>query len=82
MREKQLAEREIDVMQRELSVALQQIKGLGPRQSRPTPQKRKGKFRHKALKKEAGHIISMPSGILYWQLVPILMLFKFLGNHR
>jgi hypothetical protein len=61
-KEQELEKRENDLMQRELIIAmLQQGHHPGPR---PTPKKRKGKFRQKALnKKEGGNIISMPSGI-------------------
>lgn len=53
-----LAEKERDLMQRELSIAMLQLPNQP--QTKPTPKKRKGKFRHKALKKE--QIISNPSG--------------------
>lgn len=58
-REQEIAQREVDVMQRELILAfLQQT----PQQAKPTPKRRKGKFKHKALgKKETSHI-SSPSG--------------------
>jgi hypothetical protein len=61
LREQELVEREMDLMQRELIIAMmQQGHHPGPR---PTPKKRKGKFRQKALnKKEPGNNISMPSG--------------------
>lgn len=62
MREQELQEREIDLMEREIIIAMMQ-QGHHHPGPRPTPKKRKGKFKHKALnKKEAGNIISMPSG--------------------
>lgn len=56
-REKELAEREIDLLQRELNVIfLQQQEG------KPTPKKRKGKFKKSRLKLlKCGGLISMPS---------------------
>ncbi|XP_067124061.1 mitogen-activated protein kinase kinase kinase 11-like isoform X2 [Centruroides vittatus] len=56
-REKELAEREIDLLQRELNVIfLQQQEG------KPTPKKRKGKFKKSRLKLIKGaQLISMPS---------------------
>lgn len=64
MMEKELAEREIDLMQREIIIAMMQQGHHNPGGPRPTPKKRKGKFRHRALnKKEGGNIISMPSGM-------------------
>jgi hypothetical protein len=62
LREQELQEREIDLMQRELIIAMMQQGNHHPG-PRPTPKKRKGKFRQRALnKKEGGNIISMPSG--------------------
>lgn len=59
-REQELAEREIELVERELNIMiLQQI------MSRPTPKKRKGKFkknRLKLLKGNSGKTISEPSG--------------------
>ncbi|ELU16304.1 hypothetical protein CAPTEDRAFT_32270, partial [Capitella teleta] len=58
-REQELAEREIELVERELNIMiLQQI------MSKPTPKKRKGKFRKsrlKMLKASGGKIISQPS---------------------
>ncbi|XP_074645915.1 mitogen-activated protein kinase kinase kinase 10-like [Tubulanus polymorphus] len=57
-REQELAEREIDLLERELNIMiLQQI------MSKPTPKKRKGKFRKSRLKllKSGGKSISTPS---------------------
>jgi hypothetical protein len=59
-REQELAEREIELVERELNIMiLQQI------MNKPTPKKRKGKFRKsrlKMLKASGGKIISQPSG--------------------
>ena len=58
-REEELAQREIELVERELNIMiLQQIS------SKPTPKKRKGKFKksHLKLLKSGGHKISQPSG--------------------
>ncbi len=58
-REKELAEREIELVERELNIMiLQQI------MNKPTPKKRKGKFKKSRLKllKSGGKNISTPSG--------------------
>lgn len=52
-REQELHNREMDLLQREISIAIQQS-------SKPTPKKRKGKFKKKLLTKS--HQISAPSG--------------------
>ncbi|XP_071550453.1 uncharacterized protein [Panulirus ornatus] len=52
-REQELHNREMDLLQREISIAIQQ------QSSKPTPKKRKGKFRKKLLTKS--HQISAPS---------------------
>ena len=59
-REQELAEREIELVERELNIMiLQQI------MNKPTPKKRKGKFKKSRLKllKSGGKNISTPSGI-------------------
>ena len=64
IREQELKEREMVIMEREFLLAIMQ-QGHHPGE-RPTPKKRKGKFKHKALnKKDVGNIISMPSGTLF-----------------
>ncbi|KAF8773059.1 Mitogen-activated protein kinase kinase kinase like protein [Argiope bruennichi] len=56
-REQELAEREIDLLERELNIMI-----LQQQQGRPTPKKRKGKFRKSRLKLlKSGGQISMPS---------------------
>ena len=58
-REQELAEREIELVERELNIMiLQQI------MSKPTPKKRKGKFKKSRLKllRSGGKSISEPSG--------------------
>ncbi|XP_002731591.2 mitogen-activated protein kinase kinase kinase 9-like [Saccoglossus kowalevskii] len=57
-REQELAEREIDLLERELNIMI-----LQQQQDKPTPKKRKGKFKkgRLKLKKEGGKRISMPS---------------------
>ena len=59
-REQELAEREIELVERELNIMiLQQI------MNKPTPKKRKGKFKKSKLKllsKSGGKNISQPSG--------------------
>ena len=58
-REQELAEREIELVERELNIMiLQQI------MSKPTPKKRKGKFKRHRLKllRSGGKSISEPSG--------------------
>ena len=58
-REQELAEREIELVERELNIMiLQQI------MSKPTPKKRKGKFKKNKLKllRSGGKTISEPSG--------------------
>ncbi|XP_067125231.1 mitogen-activated protein kinase kinase kinase 10-like isoform X2 [Centruroides vittatus] len=57
-REQELAEREIDLLERELNIMI-----LQQQQGRPTPKKRKGKFKKSRLKllKYGGQQISMPS---------------------
>lgn len=57
-REQELAEREIDLLERELNIMI-----LQQQQGRPTPKKRKGKFKKSRLKllKGGGQRISMPS---------------------
>ena len=58
-REQELAEREIELVERELNIMiLQQI------MNKPTPKKRKGKFKKSRLKllKSGGKNISQPSG--------------------
>lgn len=58
-REQELAEREIDLLERELNIMiLQQI------MNKPTPKKRKGKFKKNRLNKQrsGGKTISEPSG--------------------
>jgi len=68
-KERELEEREQNLLAREIVVLLQQGNPPGPR---PTPKKRKGKFRQKMLnKKEAGNIISMPSGTEFTLLTPL-----------
>lgn len=60
-REQELAEREIDLLERELNIMI-----LQQQQGRPTPKKRKGKFRKSRLKLlKSGGQISMPSGKLF-----------------
>ncbi|GAB6024882.1 hypothetical protein CHUAL_009994 [Chamberlinius hualienensis] len=56
-REQELAEREIDLLERELNIMI-----LQQQQGRPTPKKRKGKFKKSRLKllKGGGQRISMP----------------------
>lgn len=58
-REQELAEREIDLLERELNIMI-----LQQQQGRPTPKKRKGKFKKSRLTilKGGGQRISMPSG--------------------
>lgn len=59
MREQELAAREIDLLERELTVMIIQ------QQNTPTPNKRRGKFKKSRLrlnKKEPGSNISAPSG--------------------
>lgn len=60
-REQELVEREIDLLERELNIII-----LQQQQGRPTPKKRKGKFKKSQLKllKGGGQHISMPSGLL------------------
>lgn len=53
-REQALRNREMDLLQREISIAIQQ------QSSKPTPKKRKGKFKKKLLNRS--HQISAPSG--------------------
>lgn len=62
-REIELHEREIDLLERELNVMI-----LQQQQDRPTPKKRKGKFKKSRLKllKYGGQQISMPSGKLVY----------------
>ncbi|XP_042913371.1 mitogen-activated protein kinase kinase kinase 9 isoform X2 [Parasteatoda tepidariorum] len=56
-REQELAEREIDLLERELNIMI-----LQQQQGRPTPKKRKGKFKKSRLKLlKSGGQISMPS---------------------
>lgn len=57
-REQELAEREIDLLERELNIMI-----LQQQQGRPTPKKRKGKFKKSRLKLlKSGGQISMPCG--------------------
>ena len=63
-REQELAEREIDLLEREINIMiLQQVI------SKPTPRKRKGKFKKSRLKllKSGGKSISEPSGTAFFQ---------------
>ena len=62
-REIELHEREIDLLERELNIMI-----LQQQQDRPTPKKRKGKFKKSRLKllKYGGQQISMPSGNIYF----------------
>ncbi|KAF8770825.1 Mitogen-activated protein kinase kinase kinase like protein [Argiope bruennichi] len=57
-REKELHDREIDLLERELNIMI-----LQQQQDRPTPKKRKGKFKKSKLRllKNGGQQISMPS---------------------
>ena len=56
-REEELHYRELDLLQRELSIAI-----IQQQQAKPTPKKRKGKFRKKLLSSRSQ--ISAPSGII------------------
>lgn len=53
-----LAEREIDVLERELNIMIFQLN-----QEKPNVKKRKGKFKRSRLKLKDGHRISLPSGL-------------------
>ena len=60
----ELAEREIDLLERELNMMMIQQERAAAAAA-PTPKKRKGKFkksRLRLLKKDGGHHISMPTG--------------------
>lgn len=60
-REQELAEREIDLLERELNIMI-----LQQQQGRPTPKKRKGKFKKSRLKLlKSGGQISMPCGKMH-----------------
>lgn len=83
-REQEIVQREINVMQRELFLAI--IQQNAQQLQKPTPIKRKGRFKHKALgKKELGsEHISMPSGtqknicilvVLHYYLMRMSLLF-------
>lgn len=56
-REQELAEREIDILGRELNIIIHQLC-----QEKPRVKKRKGKFRKNRLKLKDGNRISLPSG--------------------
>lgn len=64
--QQELAEREIDLLERELNMMMIQQEQAAAAASTPTPKKRKGKFRKsrlRLLKKDGGgHHISMPTG--------------------
>lgn len=62
-REQELAEREIDILGRELNIIIHQLC-----QEKPRVKKRKGKFRKSRLKLKDGNRISLPSG--WWLGTP------------
>lgn len=55
-REEELHHRELDLLQREISIAI-----IQQQSAKPTPKKRKGKFKKKLLNRS--HQISAPSGM-------------------
>lgn len=62
----ELAEREIDLLERELSMMIIQQERAAAAAAAPTPKKRKGKFkksRLRLLKKDSGNHISTPTGM-------------------
>lgn len=80
LKEQELHQREIELMERELIIAMMQQGHLPGAGIKPTPKKRKGKFRHKALGKK-DNIISMPSGMINSLIIYICadLMFLFVG---
>ena len=75
-REQELAEREIDLLERELNIMI-----LQQQQGRPTPKKRKGKFKKSRLKLlKSGGQISMPCGKMLQ--LNCINVFNFLGKKK
>lgn len=73
----ELAEREIDLLERELNMMMIQQERAAAAAA-PTPKKRKGKFkksRLRLLKKDGGHHISMPTGNTHWTCSFVLRAF-------